>query len=248
MPLKAVIFDYIGTLINCRGYNMADSEDKLYAVLKAERFTIEKDTFLDAYNESHQKYRKVRYEQFREVTNAIWVAEALCSLGIKVGPEDSRVKAALNVFFQAFIDTLELRIGAKKLLAQTQAKCKVGLITNFTYAPVIHKSLRKIGICDFFNAVVVSEDIGWRKPCPQIFQDILSRLQVKAEDAVYVGDSPIEDIKGAKEAGLKTIFVPSQFNKLADLKDSKEEPTFVAKSLVEVSEFLDCLLSAKLVN
>jgi ribonucleotide monophosphatase NagD (HAD superfamily) len=70
---------------------------------------------------------------------------------------------------------------------------------------------------------------------------------VKAEDAVYVGDSPIEDIKGAKEAGLKTIFVPSQFSKLVDLKGSKEEPTFIAKSLFEVSKCLD-LLSANLVD
>jgi HAD superfamily hydrolase (TIGR01509 family) len=227
---------------------MADSEDTLYTSLKEQGFAIKKDNFLDAYHVTHKKYRKVRYEQFREVTNAIWVSEALCNLGIKVDPEDSRVKAALNIFFQDFIDTLELRVGAKKLLAQTQAKCKVGLISNFTHAPVIHKSLRKIGICNFFNAVVVSEDVGWRKPCSQIFQDILNRLQIKAEDAVYVGDSPIEDIRGAKEAGLKTIFVSSQFNKLADLKGSNEKPTFIAKSLLEVSKSLDCLFSGNLVN
>jgi len=227
---------------------MADSEDTLYNSLKEQGFTIKKDTFLDAYHVAHQKYRKVRYEQFREVTNAIWVSEALCNLDIKVDPDDSRVKAALNIFFQDFIDTLELRVGAKKLLAQTQAKCKVGLISNFTHAPVIYKSLRKIGICNFFNAVVVSEDVGWRKPCSQIFQDILNRLQIKAEDAVYVGDSPIEDIRGAKEAGLKTIFVSSQFNKLADLKGSNEKPTFIAKSLLEVSKSLDCLFSTNLVN
>ena len=223
---------------------MADSEDTLYNSLKEQGFTIKKDNFLDAYHVAHQKYRKVRYEQFREVSNAIWVSEALCNLGIKVDPEDSRVKAALNIFFQDFIDTLELRVGAKKLLAQTQAKCKVGLISNFTHAPVIYKSLRKIGICNFFNAVVVSEDVGWRKPCSQIFQDMLNRLQIKAEDAIYVGDSPIEDIRGAKEAGLKTIFVSSQFNKLADLKGSNEKPNFIAKSLLEVIKSLDCLFSA----
>jgi HAD superfamily hydrolase (TIGR01549 family) len=223
---------------------MADSEDSLYTALKVEGFTISKDTFLHAYNVAHQKYRKIRYEQFREVTNAIWVAEALCNLGIKVDSDDSRVKAALNVFFQAFIDTLELRAGAMKLLDQTRAQCKVGLISNFTHAPVIHKSLRKIGICDYFNVVVVSDDVGWRKPSPKIFQDTLSRLQVEANNAVYVGDSPIEDIKGAKEAGLKTIFVSSQFNTLSALRESKEEPTFVAKSLVEVSKRLDCLPQA----
>ncbi len=60
--------------------------------------------------------------------------------------------------------------------------------------------------------MVVSEENGWRKPSSHIFQEALKKLQVTADEAVYIGDSPIEDIKGAKEAGLKTVFVPSQFN------------------------------------
>ncbi len=243
MPIKAVIFDYIGTLVNCRGYNMADSEDTLYSTLVAEGFEMKKATFLDAYNVAHQKYRKVRYEQFREVTNAVWVAEALSNLGFKVTPEDARVIAALNVFFQDFIDTLQLREGAKKLLSETAAQTKVGLISNFTHAPVIHRSLRKVGIHRYFNAIVVSEDVGWRKPSPEIFKDALSRLQVAPAEVVYIGDSPIEDIKGAKDAGLKTVFVPSQFNSLKDLAESRQEPDHTAKDLQIISKILNQILS-----
>ncbi len=242
MPIKAVIFDYIGTLVNCKGYSMQASEDGLYRALVAEGFDMEKGKFLDAYNIFHQKYRKVRYKQFREVTNAVWVSEALCSLGFSVTPQDARVKCALNVFFQDFIDTLELRVGAKKLLSETAAQTKVGLISNFTHAPVIHKSLRKIGIHPYFNAIVVSEDVGWRKPSPHIFKDALGRLQVEASEAVYVGDSPIEDIKGAKDAGLKTIFVPSQFNSLKELVESKQQPDCTAKSLQSVSKAINAIL------
>ena len=241
MPIKAVIFDYIGTLVNCRGYSMADSEENLHSALVAEGFALEKTSFLQAYELTHKKYRKVRYEQFREVTNSVWVCEALCNLGFKVSADDARVKTALNVFFQDFIDTLELRAGAKKLLAQTQPRCKLGLISNFTHAPVIYKSLRKLDLCKHFNAIVVSEEVGWRKPSPEIFQAALTRLQVRAGEVVYVGDSPIEDVKGAKEAGLTTIFVPSQFNKLKDLAQSKQEPTFVSKNLAQVSRSLERL-------
>jgi putative hydrolase of the HAD superfamily len=242
MPIKAVIFDYIGTLVNCKGYSMTDSEDNLHSALVAEGFPLDKTRFLQAYELAHQKYRKIRYEQFREVTNSIWVSEALCNLGFKVSADDDRVKAALNVFFQDFIDTLQLRAGAKKILEQTQQKCKLGLISNFTHAPVIHKSLRKLDLCKHFNAIVISEEVGRRKPSPEIFQAALTRLKVRAEEVVYVGDSPIEDVKGAKEAGLTTIFVPSQFNKLKDLAQSKQEPTFVAKNLVQVSRSLESLL------
>jgi FMN phosphatase YigB (HAD superfamily) len=135
MPFKAVIFDYIGTLVNCRNYTMDSSKQKLCNALIAEDFDINKEMFLTAYDLSHEKYRKVRYEQLREVTNAVWVSEALGNLGFEVTEDDPRIKAVLNIFFQDFIDNLELRDGAKKLLRQTRKQGKVALISNFTYAP-----------------------------------------------------------------------------------------------------------------
>jgi HAD superfamily hydrolase (TIGR01549 family) len=242
MPCKAVIFDYIGTLVNCRGYSMTASENKLFCALVAEGFDLEKTRFLDAYNAAHLKYRRIRYEEFREVTNAVWVAEALCSLGYRVTAEDESIKAALNVFFQDFIDTLELRDGAKKILKQTSEQYRVGLISNFTHAPVIHKSLRKAGIHHYFNTIVISEEVGWRKPSPLIFQDALNRLGVQAHEAVFIGDSPIEDIKGAKDAGLKTVFVPSQFNSLKDLVASKQKPDQKVHNLQSITENLNLIL------
>jgi len=222
---------------------MTDSEDSLYTALVAEGFDLEKNTFLDAYNVAHKKYRKIRYGEFREVTNAVWVSEALCEVGFKVTSEDRRGKAALNVFFQDFIETLKLREGAKQLLQQTAERDRVGLISNFTHAPVIHKSLRKVGIKPYFNTIIISEEVGWRKPSPEIFKDALNRLQVTAHEAVFIGDSPLEDIKGAKDSGLKTMFVPSQFNSLKDLSKSKQEPDYTAKDLRIILKTLNQIFS-----
>jgi len=240
---KAVIFDYVGTLVNCRSYTMEASKEKLYKALVNEGLDVAEEKFIEAYTVANEKYRKVRYGQLREVTNAVWVAEALCNLGFQVTPADSRVEAALNVFFQDFIGTLELREGAKNLIKQAMQQCRVGLISNFTHAPVIYKSLRHLGINGFFNAVVVSEENGWRKPSSHIFQDALNKLKVQACEAVYIGDSPIEDIKGAKQAGLKTVFVPSQFNTLKDLSDSLQKPDFIVKDLQSISKNLIEIIS-----
>jgi putative hydrolase of the HAD superfamily len=231
---KAVIFDYIGTLVNCKGYTMDASKENLYLALAAEGFDVSKSNFLQAYDLAHEKYRVIRFEQLREVTNAVWVAEALSNLGFEVTADDSRIRCALNVFFKAYVDTFELRDGAKKLLKRAGQQCKIGLISNFTHAPVIHKSLRRLGINTFFNVVVVSDEVGWRKPSPKIFDDALNRLGIRAKEAVYIGDSPIEDIKGTKEAGLKTIFVQSQFNTLKDLVESQQKPDFIARDLESI--------------
>lgn len=242
MKCRAIIYDYIGTLVNCCGYNMADSEDTLYKSLYAAGFKVDKKAFLDAYRVAHKKYRVIRYEKYREVTNAVWVAEALSNLGYHVAPEDHRVKAALNMFFWEFINTMELREGAKELLEETSRQYRLGLISNFTYGPVIHNSLRKIGIHQYFNAMLVSDDVGWRKPSPLIFQEMLRRLGVSAAEAVFVGDSPLEDIKGALDIGLRAVFVPSQFNSLKDLEESKLKPDCIIENLQQFPKNLDQLI------
>jgi putative hydrolase of the HAD superfamily len=141
---------------------------------------------------------------------------------------------ALNVFFKRYVESLELRPYAKKLLRRIKEHCKLGLVSNFTYAPVVYASLRDLGVNQFFNAVVVSDENGWRKPHTRIFQDILRKLHVKAEEAVFIGDSPLEDIKGAQAAGLKTVFVSSQFFSLENLGESGLKPDFVVSGLDEV--------------
>lgn len=231
---KAVITDYIGTLVNARYYNIEASRRTLHKALTDAGFETGLAEFLEAYTQAHKKYRAVRYEQLREVTNAVWVCEALNSLGCSASPEDSRIKVALNVFFKNYLDSLELRPYAKQLLRRIKEHCKLGLVSNFTYAPVVYASLRKLGINHRFNIVLVSHENGWRKPHTQIFQDALRKLQVKAEEAVFIGDSPLEDIKGAQATGMKTVFVSSQFYTLKDLYESKQKSDLVARGLDEI--------------
>ena len=243
--IKAVITDYIGTLANARNYSLEASRRNLHMILIEAGFEKHLDAFLAAYNKAHEKYRIIRYKKLREVTNAVWVSEALNALGYETNTEDLRIKAALNVFFQDYVDTLELRPYSKSLIRKITEKCKLGLVSNFTYSPVIYASLRKLGINQFFNAVVVSEDSGWRKPHKRIFQTALQRLYVTAEETVYIGDSPLEDIEGAKTAGMKTVFVLSQFYSLQDLRESHQQPDVTAENLQDVTENFDKIITAK---
>jgi putative hydrolase of the HAD superfamily len=231
---KAVLTDYIGTLVNARYYNIDASRKNLHKALTEAGFETGMAEFLEAYTGAHEKYRVVRYKQLREVTNAVWVCEALNSLGCSASADDPRIKTALNVFFQDYVDSLELRPYAKKLIKRIKENCKLGLVSNFTYAPVVYASLRKMGINQFFDAVLVSDENGWRKPHKRIFLEALRKLQVTAAEAVFIGDSPLEDIKGAKEVGMKTVFVPSQFYSLKDLQNSRKKPDFVAEDLRQI--------------
>jgi putative hydrolase of the HAD superfamily len=241
--IKAVITDYIGTLANARSYTMEASMAKLHSALADAGFKTEKGKFLEAYGRAHEKYRLVRFGELREVTNAVWVSETLCSLGYKVEVEDERLKSALDVFFEDYIGSLELRPYAEKLLKRIHETCKLGLVSNFTCAQVVHESMERLGITHYFNSIIVSQECGWRKPHRKIFTDSLEQLQVKAAEAVFIGDNPFEDIKGAVDAGMKTVFVCSQFYSKNDLKASAQKPDFVALDLEEIYRNLTEIIS-----
>lgn len=243
--IKAIIMDYIGTLTNARSYTMDASLEKLYRALVKAGFPAEKEQFLVAYGKAHEKFRVIRYGEFREVTNAVWVSEALRNLGFDISFEDLRLKSALDIFFEDYINSLELRPFAENLLKKAKAKYKLGLISNFTYAPVVHTSLHRLGIDSYFDVVVVSGDCGWRKPHKHIFKNTLKRLKVKAEEAVFIGDCPLEDIKGALDAGLKAVFVNSQFYGLADLEASGQKPNFLSVDLEEICRDFERIATCK---
>lgn len=230
-PIKAILFDYIGTLVQPRNYNLERSKAKLHKALFDAGLKTDSDEFMRSYANAHEKYRAVRYEQLREVTNAVWVSEALCDAQCNVELDDSRLKAGLNVFFQDFIDSLRLRPYARELLRKLSDYFRIGLISNFTYAPAIYASLRKLRINEYFNAVVVSENVGWRKPHHAIFDCALKMLHVKPDEAIFAGDSPIEDIKGAKNVGMRTVFVCSGFNNPNDIDKYSIKPDLIVSSL-----------------
>ncbi len=140
--IKAVITDFIGTLANAQNYSLEASRIKLHKAITDAGFKISLEKFLEAYDQAHEKYRTVRYQKLREVTNSIWISETLNSLGYRTTPVDSRIKTALNIFFKDYIDTFQLKPYAKKLLKKIAMNYKIGLVSNFTYAPVIYASIR----------------------------------------------------------------------------------------------------------
>jgi len=235
LSVKAVIFDFIGTLVRVVDYSYEGSVRKLCQSVVEAGFDVDSSVFLEVYRKAHLKYREIRYGDLVEVTNAVWISEALNNLGYKTALEDGRVKRVVNAFFQDYLESLKTRKCAKKVLIWASSRYKTGLISNFTYAPVIHAALRKLELNKFFNVILVSHEVGWRKPHPKIFRRALISLKVKPEEAIFVGDSPKEDIEGAKNLGMKTVFVSSQFYDRSMLETA---PDGMVENLCQLPRFI----------
>lgn len=82
---------------------------------------------------------------------------------------------------------------------------KLGLVSDAPRLPVWMR-LNSLGLDAFFDAVVVNEDTGKKKPDPAPFQLVLKRLGVAPEEAIMIGDWAERDMVGAKAIGMKTAF------------------------------------------
>ena len=81
----------------------------------------------------------------------------------------------------------------------------LGLISNIDRD--ITSLLTELGLPSLLQVVVTSQDVGFNKPQPEIFQEALRRAGVQASEAIYVGDQYQIDVGGANKAGMKGVLL-----------------------------------------
>ncbi len=67
--------------------------------------------------------------------------------------------------------------------------------------------LRQLRLDRFFQAIVVSHEVGYLKPSPAIFLEAAAQLELATEKILHVGDQEQEDIQGAQAAGMQALLI-----------------------------------------
>lgn len=204
-PLKAIGFDLFNTLMTVHPDAMQEAHERQVRVLHEEEIRVEGEAFGRAYVEAAIKFIKAARKDGRETHNRFWVAEALASLGHSLLPEDPRITRAVNAYFSAFYPNCELIPGTKEILAELGERYPLGMITNFTDGPAARKIIDVLGLDPFFQEVVVSGEVGYRKPHPYVFERFVDVLGVPAGQILFVGDDLEADVLGARDAGLRPV-------------------------------------------
>jgi putative hydrolase of the HAD superfamily len=96
------------------------------------------------------------------------------------------------------------RPGSAAALAGLRARgLATGVVSNFDHRlPAI---LVGLGLAAQLDCVVLPGEVGVAKPDPAIFAHALSRLRVRADETLFVGDREDQDLAGARAAGLRAI-------------------------------------------
>lgn len=143
----------------------------------------------------------VLVEFWRELTND-WLTEA----GLDASKTNDVVEHASELLFGKDSKVFELYDDVLPCLdALRSAGMRMAIISNWDNS--LHRTVAMFGLTEYFEIVVASLEEGVEKPDPLLFRITLERLGIKPEDALHVGDNPIDDWQGAKNAGMRGIVI-----------------------------------------
>lgn len=96
--------------------------------------------------------------------------------------------------------------------------------------PELPQAVEKLGLAEFFSGYMISADVGFEKPRPEIFHHAIA-MAGNPDICYMVGDNPVSDIRGGKNVGMKTILVHSA-------KGPSPDADHNCESLTEILEII----------
>jgi HAD superfamily hydrolase (TIGR01509 family) len=130
--------------------------------------------------------------------------QMLYELQIAAGYPESEARSGAQQAFNVFllerhkVELYEEALGVLELLGQSYT---LGALTNG------NADIYKTDAAEYFDFAFLAEEIGVSKPHPDMFQAALKQAGVAAEEVIHVGDDPEHDIRGARDAGMHTVWM-----------------------------------------
>jgi putative hydrolase of the HAD superfamily len=227
--IKAVLFDMYGTLVDIKTNEHDDGVfDSLSRFLEYRRVFISgkeiKELYFDQINQQFARSR----ERHPEIDAVRAFEHVLREYG---GTSDRYLTMITAQLYRSLCrEHMRLYNDTFWTLNEFRKRYRLGIVSD-AQRIFCNPELRTLRLENFFDAIVISSDYGFRKPDPRIFHMALAILDVPASEAVYIGNNYKTDLLGAKAAGLALagLIRQSEDEKRAFGEDLR--PDFVAEDL-----------------
>lgn len=224
MKLRAVLFDFDGTLVEFR-FKYTECRAAIIELLRGLGFDVSKFSVHDYTQyilDGIQEQMKGRFE----------------------GPSFAQVKRkvlrVIDKFEVEAFKASKLTLDVEHIIRFLSEKgYKMGVVTNSGWR-AIKLTLERHGLDGIFDTIVTREDAKKMKPYGDGIKLALERLHISAKEAIYVGDS-IHDIIAAREAGVTSVAVVGGIHSAERLLQAG--PDFIIASLKGIVELVPCLSS-----
>ncbi len=216
---KAVLFDFHNTLATCDAWLDLEVHTLVERVL--DRLVLE--GHLGGVTAVQRTEAVERFERLRSEVRSSGVEMSATDGARRVLTEmaftleDRLVADTVESLEHALLPEVEIVPGASMLLAQLRAAgCRIAVVSSAGLPSFVERALEQIGLLSYFDAVVTSAGEDIYKSDPEIFLRAVRKLGVAPGSAVHIGDHPIYDVRGAKRAGLATIWFDAYTLRTAD--------------------------------
>lgn len=245
MTIRGLIFDVNGTLIDI---HTNEGHDDIYRVisnlLNYQGIYLDSDTLKTLYFKMNKEQRRNSTEahpEFDVVALFKEIVEQHATVFTRQMPAEKI--AALPLFLAETFRAvsrfrLQLYNGVKDVLSQLRGRYLLATVSDGQSAWAVPE-LHAVGLSEYFKPVIVSGDLGYRKPDKRIFEAALTEMKLAPAEVLFIGNDMYRDVFGAKQLGMKTIFFKS--NQGEDKKDDVEADYIIYNfsELPEAIRFLE---------
>ena len=170
--------------------------------------SIPRDVVDLAYDMTDAAFRKVWHDQYVTWT----VRERLDVLLAGLGRELPEAELAELVTLHEEMELMfspDPAPGVHEALAALEGKYKLAVVSDAIFSPgrALRQLLDAQGLLGHFETFVFSDELGFSKPAPQVFEAAARQLDVEPADIVHVGDRPHNDVDGAHRAGARAVLL-----------------------------------------
>lgn len=209
--MKCVLFDLYGTLVDIRLNEDVPALWEGLAVAISDRGgTVGEPA------DVRRRYRLILAEEGKRRREGFVMKATFARLLEEYGARNE-VASIGRVFRRLSLERLSIRPYVAPLFdALRKTSCTIGIVSN-TEAVLTRFDLERYPLLLSADAVILSSDVGVKKPDPRIFHTALEILRSEPADTIVVGNSLSEDIAGARRAGLRAIYLDDDATGVAPL-------------------------------
>ena len=203
--IKALIFDLDDTLYEYQALNREATES--LADIAYRRLGVSRDAFFAAYSRARDDTKAPLSGTAAGHNRLLYCQKTLENLGHLPVPLALEMYEA---YWGYILGHMVLRQGAADLFRYCREKgIKTGICTDLT-AHIQHRKLRALGLAEWVDVLVTSEEAGAEKPSPRIYRLVLDKLGTEAGDVMFIGDSYEKDVEGPRAAGMRAVWFPGK--------------------------------------
>jgi HAD superfamily hydrolase (TIGR01509 family) len=143
--------------------------------------------------------------------------EVMQRTGLNVAEARRMAEQAFDVFFEGR-NRVVFFPGALEMLGTVSERFPIYALTNG------NANIDKAGLGEFLSGAYSSADVGTKKPQPEMFYAPLKELDLQPQQAIHIGDHLVDDIQGAANVGMHSIWVnlTQQNQELVDVAPTRE--------------------------